>query len=76
MYLHRRQFIIGPIKVDHIPNWRNVELPGIGYLSHCPELSVCSVKTENGEVWHLIGLAVQTDNNRQMPSAELRKGNE
>jgi len=69
--IHRRQFVIGPCPVDSLPGWLSVQLPGCGYLSHCPELRVAHRKDVKGNVWCLLGIAVQTVAGRPDPIDEI-----
>jgi hypothetical protein len=71
MNVHRRQFMLGPSPVDFIPGCVTTQIAGVGYLSHCPELRVASVKNVEGKIWHLLGTAVQTDTSRLRPIDEL-----
>lgn len=72
-HLHRRQYIISSKPILYYRNWRSVELSPSVHLSHCPALPVQSVSDADGEVWHLIGVAVQTDPNKQEPVCEIAK---
>ncbi len=76
--LHRRQFIV--IRQGHTlrPDW-TADWPSdwvmrdIGgfHLIHCPELPVQRVLGADGTVWHLLGIAVQTDPARPDPADAL-----
>src|SRR5215208_5126239 len=72
MHLHRRQFVLGPRSCSPMPGWTTTYVPHAGYLSHCPELTVASAKDADGQVWHLLGLAVQTEAGRPDPVDEIR----
>jgi len=69
--IHRRQFVIGPRPIDSLPGWLAVQLPGCGYLSHCPELRVASRTDAGGNIWYLLGIAVQTMVGRPDPIDEI-----
>src|SRR5215216_6604145 len=58
MYLHRRQFVLGPRSFSPVPDWITTYVPHAGYLHHCPELSVASAEDADGQVWYLLGLAI------------------
>jgi len=69
--IHRRQFVIGPHPIESLPGWKSIQLHGVGYLSHCPELRVSSAVDANGNRWHLLGLTVQTVVDRSDPLQEI-----
>lgn len=69
--LHRRQFVIGSKPVKYRADWRTVELDSECFLSHCPNLPVKSSRDTDGMVWHLIGIAVQTEPHRLDPLDEI-----
>jgi len=69
--IHRRQYTIGPRPLDILPGWVNVELGRGIYLSHCPELRVSQATDADGNIWHLLGLAVQTVGDRPDPVDDI-----
>jgi len=71
MRIHRRQFVIGPRPVESLPGWVSLQLQGVGYLSSCPELRVSRETDANGNLWYLLGLAVQTAADRSGPLQEI-----
>lgn len=64
--LHRRQFIVSRTARRLEADWVVRELGGLR-LTHCPDLPVRRVTGADGTVWHLLGLAVQTDPARPDP---------
>src|SRR5581483_10531076 len=66
-----RQFVLGPRPVLAGPGWQATEVPGIGYLSHCPELRVARARDAAGAEWHLLGVAVQTDSQLPSPAEQI-----
>jgi hypothetical protein len=71
MKAHQRQFVIGNLQKQVNEDWKAVQLSGGLILSYCPQLSVATAKDLNGEVWHLLGLAVQTDKKKSDPITEI-----
>jgi len=69
--IHRRQYTIGPRPLNTLPGWVKIELGGGIYLSHCPELRVSQATDASGNVWHLLGLAVQTVGDRPDPVDDI-----
>lgn len=67
MYCHRRQFLIGPRPVMPTATWKTMRIPNAGYLSYCPELRVAATQGVDGQMWYLLGLAVQTDPQKPSP---------
>ena len=63
--------MLGPSPLDFSPGCLTRHIAGVGYLSHCPELRVASVKNVEGKIWYLLGTAVQTDTRRSGPIDEL-----
>lgn len=68
--LHRRQFILSGQARPVRPDWVVRDIGGL-FLAHCPELPVRRVTGADGTVWHLLGLAVQTDPARPDPAEAL-----
>lgn len=58
--LHRRQFILAAEPHRIHPGWPAVDCGGGRVLSHCPTLPVRRATDADGQVWHLLGLAVQS----------------
>lgn len=71
MRIHRRQFVIAPKPVAVVPNWVTVEIPHVGFLYHCPELRVASTTDAQGNMWYLLGFAVQTDPDKPNPIDQI-----
>lgn len=71
MNAHTKQFLIGnkPNKIGE--DWAIVPIGDDLYLSHSPALAVATGKDVNGNVWHLLGLAVQTDGEKRNPLTEI-----
>lgn len=70
---HKRQFLIGSRPVKMAEGWNTVPLGQNLYLSHCPTLPVATAHDANGEAWHLLGIAIQTDAEKDSPLAEIAK---
>ncbi|MCW2235845.1 asparagine synthetase B family protein [Azospirillum canadense] len=72
--LHRRQFIVSrqaqEIGAAIGTDWVVRDIGGL-VLSHAPDLPVERVLGADGTVWHLLGLAVQTDPARLDPAEAL-----
>jgi len=68
--LHRRQFIVSRQGLAIQPDWITRDIGGFR-LTHCPELPVQRVLGADGTVWHLLGIAVQTDPTRPDPADAL-----
>jgi len=68
--LHRRQFILSKQGLTIQPDWVSRDIGGFR-LTHCPELPVQRVLGADGTVWHLLGIAVQTDPTRPDPADAL-----
>src|SRR5678815_4190960 len=71
MSIHRKQFLIGcqPRKIK--ANWETVNIGGNLYLSHCPNLSVERIRDLNDVDWYLLGLAIQTNKEKNDPLTEI-----
>mgnify|MGYP002401316830 CR=1 FL=1 len=68
--LHQRQFIVSRHAHAIRPDWVVRDIGGL-ILSHAPDLPVQRVLGADGTVWHLLGLAVQTDPARPDPAEAL-----
>lgn len=73
MSAHKRQFLIGNQPKQVKEDWKTVRLGDSFFLSHCPGLLAASAKDLNGETWHLLGLAVQTDKEKEDPLTEISR---
>ena len=73
MHIHQRQFILGSHAVQPAPEWLTRYIPEVGYLSYSPELPVTSVRSADGNEWHLLGSALQTDTDKESPVRELER---
>ncbi len=60
LLVHRRQFVLGPNRIDGRPDWIHDRV-GRLWLSRCPELRVRRVADGDGAEWWLLGRAVQSD---------------
>src|SRR5436190_11361125 len=71
MSLHRKQFLIGchPKKIK--ADWETLKIGHSLHLSHCPDLSVKKTKDSNGIEWYLLGLAIQTNKQKDDPLTEI-----
>jgi hypothetical protein len=69
--IHKRQFIIGnnlkPIKED----WEFLKVGEDLYLSHCPTLPIGKRKDLNDVEWLLLGIAIQTDKEKDDPLTQI-----
>lgn len=73
MNLHNKQFLLGtkPVKIKE--NWNTVKINDSFYLSCCPNLLIKTAKDLNGVNWYLLGLAIQTELDKQEPIDEIGK---
>ena len=71
MRLHQRQFIIGPEPLAADESWTSTAIGDDLHLSHQQALPVAEVRDRDGAVWHLLGLAVQSDPKRATPLEEI-----
>lgn len=72
--INRRQFIIRPEPYNKSDDhWKTIKMENDLYLSHCKTLPVKKVLDKNKSEIYLIGLAVQTDKNKEDPVEELKK---
>lgn len=69
---HRRQFVLCRNPVEYRGDWPVVQLEGGFYLCHCPSLPVQIVTDKSGVQWCLLGIAVQTEPERDDPDEEIR----
>ncbi|WP_421655575.1 hypothetical protein [Leptothermofonsia sp. ETS-13] len=70
---HRRQFILGSQPVKVYPDWHTWQLEDSIWLSHCPDLRVGWVTDAEGNRWVLLGLAIESLSDRQMPLNEIAR---
>ena len=73
MQPHRRQFVIGPEAVRVTAHWCCRQLAPDTWLSHCPHLRAGWTEDADGAVWGLLGLAVETLEERASPLAEIAR---
>jgi hypothetical protein len=73
MKAHSKQFVIGNQPKQVNEDWKTVPIKEALFLSHCPDLSIADAKDQNGEMWHLLGLAVQTDKEKKDPLTEISR---
>jgi len=71
MSLHRKQFLIGhhPKKIK--ADWQIIKIEEHVYLSHCADISVQKINDLDNAKWYLLGLAVQTDKEKNDPLTEI-----
>lgn len=67
---HRRQFIVGSTPCRPYEDWRCYALDHTTWISYCPDLRVASTQDTDGVTWMLIGLAVETLEQRKADSLE------
>lgn len=75
MYLHRRQFIIGPEQFILNEAWKAYQLDSSTWLSCCSDLQVTTAKDSNGQDWYILGLAIETLQEKTSPEEEIRQTN-
>ncbi len=63
--------MLGPRSCSPVPSWTTTYIPRTGYLCHCPELTVASAEDADGQVWYLLGLAIQSEAGRPEPVDEI-----
>jgi hypothetical protein len=61
----------GPRSYSPVPDWITAYVPCTGYLCHCPELPVAFAEDADGQVWYLLGVAVQSEAGRPGPVDEI-----
>jgi hypothetical protein len=69
--LHRRQFVAGPGPFRARDDWLCRQLGPSVWISHCPELRTAFARDADGTVWGLLGLAVQTLEERPNPPVQI-----
>lgn len=69
--IHRRQFVIGPQKIKYSNRWRSIEISDGVYFSYCETLPVKKGYDKSGNIFLLIGIAVQVAPKRDTPIKEL-----
>ena len=75
MYIHRRQFVIGPEKFILNETWKSYQLSDSIWLSCCPDLQVTTAKDINGHNWCILGLAIEIFQDKKSPEEEIRQTN-
>ncbi|MBE7381354.1 MAG: hypothetical protein F6J95_008080 [Leptolyngbya sp. SIO1E4] len=73
MYLHRRQFLIGPQKFMLNESWKAYPVNDSTWLSCCPDLQILKAVDANGNAWYLLGLAVETLDKKVSPEREIAR---
>ena len=73
MKSHRRQFVIGKKPFLPYKNWCSRQLDSSIYLSYCPELLALFAQDADGECWGLLGLAIETLEDKLAPPAEIAR---
>ena len=73
MRAHNKQFLIGNQQIQIQHDWKTKVIGENLYLSHCSSLIVQSVKDLSGVEWHILGIAVQSDNTRESPLTEIAR---
>ena len=68
---HRRQCVIGTKPFLPYKNWYSRQLNSSTWLSYCPELRAGFTQDADGEFWGLLGLAVETLEDKLEPLAEI-----
>jgi len=71
MRIHRKQFLIGcqPKKIK--TDWETLIIGKDLYLSYCPDIPLQKIRDLNGVEWHLLGLAIQTNKEKNDPLSEI-----
>jgi len=70
---HHRQFVIGPLPHRPYEDWCTRRLDDQTWVSHCPDLRVGWAHDADGAAWALLGLAVETREERAMPLDEISR---
>jgi hypothetical protein len=70
---HRRQFVIGTKPFLPYQNWCSHPLDSSLYLSYCPDLRAGFVRDADGVCWGLLGLAIETLEDKLEPLAEIAR---
>jgi hypothetical protein len=58
---HQKQFVLGPEAVRVRPEWEALQLADRLILSLCPKLRASKLRSRDGKVYYLLGLAVPAD---------------
>ncbi len=70
---HRRQFVIGKKPFLPYKNWCSHQLDSSICLSYCPDLRAGFTRDADGVCWGLLGLAVETLEDKLEPLAEIAR---
>ncbi len=70
---HRRQYVIGTKPFLPYKNWYSRQLDSSTWLSYCPELRAGFTRDADGICWGLLGLAVETLEDKLEPLAEIAR---
>lgn len=73
MYLHRRQFVIGPQQFIFNKTWKGCQLNDSTWVSYCPDLRVTQAKDASERNWHILGLAIETLTEKLSPENEITR---
>src|SRR5687768_1024013 len=73
MRAHNKQFLIGSQERQIQNDWKTKVLGENLYLSHCSSLIVQSANDLSGVEWHILGIAIQSDNARESPLTEIKR---
>jgi hypothetical protein len=71
MYLHRKQFLIGPQPYRLNETWNTHPLNNTLWLSCCAALRVIKIIDADGRNWYILGLAVETLPGKLSPQHEI-----
>ncbi|MDY7023585.1 MAG: hypothetical protein SWJ54_19920, partial [Cyanobacteriota bacterium] len=73
MYLHRRQFVIGPEQFILNDKWKTYQVSDSLWLSYCSDLQVIKVADANEKDWYILGLPVETLPSKATPKDEISR---
>jgi hypothetical protein len=73
MRAHRRQFVIAPVPVRVDESWTSMSIGDGLHLSFHQALPVAETRDRDGGVWHLLGIALQSDPLQAAPLAEIAR---
>jgi len=75
MSIHNRQFVIGNQQKKIKADWEIVKIEENLYVSHCPNMVVRKIKDVNDVEWYLLGIAIQTNSDKENPLTEIVNSN-
>ena len=75
MQIHRKQYVIGSQKFLANENWKTYQIDQTIWLSCCPDLKVTKAKDNNDKEWYILGLAIETFEEKLSIEKEIERTN-